>query len=319
MKILAVDDDPTILDLLRDCLTPSLGFDLVCADSAEDGLAKIDEHGASFDCFLLDIMLPGVDGITLCDDIRNMQAYKSAPIIMITGSRKHDLMDTAFRAGATDFIFKPLNGIELGARINMAGMLSDSLRREREAAHTLAELSGLMKVRIEESFDLNVVGVDDLHGFENHMLRLPEGCYAMSLFAVKLPQSRNIFEAASPAEFCRQMGLVAQATVAALAHEKCFMGYAGEGIIVGTVMGRHRIKPEEIQKDIEDILSHDGTAARIGGDFSADVTVKLVSNQRLWSGLSACNTLRDFLGRETVPDSTSTDRTDGYTELADGL
>ena len=36
-------------------------------------------------------------------------------------------------------------------------------------------------------------------------------------------------------------------------------------------------------------------------------------------GLSACNTLRDFLGRETVPDSTSTDRTDGYTELADGL
>jgi len=319
MKILAVDDDPTILDLLRDCLTPSLGFDLVCADSAEDGLAKIDEHGASFDCFLLDIMLPGVDGITLCDDIRNMQAYKSAPIIMITGSRKHDLMDTAFRAGATDFIFKPLNGIELGARINMAGMLSDSLRREREAAHTLAELSGLMKVRVEESFDLNVVGVDDLHGFENHMLRLPEGCYAMRLFAVKLPQIRNIFEAASPAEFCRQMGLVAQATVAALAHEKCFMGYAGEGIIVGTVMGRHRIKPEEIQKDIEDILSHDGTAARIGGDFSADVTVKLVSNQRLWSGLSACNTLRDFLGRETVPDSTSTDRTDGYTELADGL
>ena len=319
MKILAVDDDPTILDLLRDCLTPSLGFDLVCADSAEDGLAKIDEHGASFDCFLLDIMLPGVDGITLCDDIRNMQAYKSAPIIMITGSRKHDLMDTAFRAGATDFIFKPLNGIELGARINMAGMLSDSLRREREAAHTLAELSGLMKVRVEESFDLNVVGVDDLHGFENHMLRLPEGCYAMSLFAVKLPQIRNIFEAASPAEFCRQMGLVAQATVAALAHEKCFMGYAGEGIIVGTVMGRHRIKPEEIQKDIEDILSHDGTAARIGGDFSADVTVKLVSNQRLWSGLSACHTLRDFLGRETVPDSTSTDRTDGYTELADGL
>lgn len=319
MKILAVDDDPTILDLLRDCLTPSLGFYLVCADSAEDGLAKIDEHGASFDCFLLDIMLPGVDGITLCDDIRNMQAYKSAPIIMITGSRKHDLMDTAFRAGATDFIFKPLNGIELGARINMAGMLSDSLRREREAAHTLAELSGLMKVRVEESFDLNVVGVDDLHGFENHMLRLPEGCYAMSLFAVKLPQIRNIFEAASPAEFCRQMGLVAQATVAALAHEKCFMGYAGEGIIVGTVMGRHRIKPEEIQKDIEDILSHDGTAARIGGDFSADVTVKLVSNQRLWSGLSACNTLRDFLGRETVPDSTSTDRTDGYTELADGL
>ena len=319
MKILAVDDDPTILDLLRDCLTQSLGFDLICADSAEDGMAKIEDHGASFDCFLLDIMLPGVDGITLCDDIRTMQAYKSAPIIMITGSRKHDLMDTAFRAGATDFIFKPLNGIELGARINMAGMLSDSLRREREAAHTLAELSGLMKVRVDESFDLNVVGVDDLHGFENHMLRLPEGCYAMNLFAVKLPQIRNIFDAASPAEFCRQMGLVAQATVAALVHEKCYMGYAGDGIIVGTVIGRHRIKPDEIQKDIENILSHDGTAVRIGGDFSADVTVKLVSNQRLWSGLSACNTLRDFLGRETVPDSASTDRTDGYAELADGL
>ena len=108
MKILAVDDDPTILDLLRDCLTPSLGFDLICADSAEDGMAKIEEHGASFDCFLLDIMLPGVDGITLCDDIRTMQAYKSAPIIMITGSRKHDLMDTAFRAGCAANARRPI-------------------------------------------------------------------------------------------------------------------------------------------------------------------------------------------------------------------
>lgn len=302
MRILAVDDDPTILDMLRDSLTEACNFDLVCAETAEEALEIIERGGAPFDSFLLDIMLPGVDGIDLCAHIRAEKDYQTTPVIMITGSRKHDLMERAFRAGATDFIFKPLNGMELGARINTAGMLNDSLRREREASHTLAELTDLMKIRREESFDLGVHGVDDLNGFENRLLRLPEGCYAMSLFAVKLPQVRNIFESITPAEFCRQMVCIAEATVKSLQDQRSFMGYAGNGVIVGAVMARKRVNPAEIQQSIENELTGDWMAAKHGLDIGSDVSVQTVSSQRLWSGLSACNALRDYLGKDAPPD-----------------
>ena len=319
MKILAVDDDPTILDMLRDSLTKPLGFDLICAETAEDALNLLKDDENSFECFLLDIILPGVDGIELCSVIRGLQSYKSTPIIMITGSHKHDLMENAFRAGATDFIFKPLNGVELAARINTAGMLNASMRREREAYHSLAELTELMKIRRDESFDLNVIGVDDLHGFENRLLRLPEGCYAMNLFAVKLPQIRNIFGAVTAQEFCTQMVCVAEATVDALAQDRFFVGHAGSGMLVGVVMGRARFNPEAIQRKIETALSGNETIKHIQTDLAADISVQSISSQRLWSGLSACNTIRDYLGANTVEDGGQDETSEGHEELLSGL
>ena len=298
MKILAVDDDPTILEMLRHCLTRQDDFELVCTDTAEGAFDALAESNVPFDCFLLDIMLPGVDGIELCGHIRALKDHKTTPIIMITGSRRHDLMENAFRAGATDFIFKPLNGVELGARINTAGMLNESLRRERETHHMLSELTSLMKIRREEGFDLGVRDVHDLNGFENRLLRLPEGCYAMNLVAIKLPLVRNIFDAMTPAEFCRQMVRVAEATVSALSQVRCIIGYGGNGTIVAAIMSRSRIDPAKIQKRIEVALTEGSMTSRGGQNIAADVSVSLVSNRRLWSGLSACNALHDFLNKD---------------------
>lgn len=303
MRILAVDDDPTILDMLRDSLTTQFGFDLVCADDAEEATAILADPTQSFDCFLLDIMLPGIDGISLCARLRGMEDHKTTPVIMITASRTHDLMERAFRAGATDFIFKPLNGIELGARISTAGMLNDSLRRERIAHHSLSELTELMKIRRDESFDLGVEGVEDLNGFENRLLRLPEGCYAMNLIAIRLPQIRNIFDNLTPAEFCRQMVRVANASVAVLSDTRSIIGYAGNGVIVAAVMGRTRSDPAQIQIQIEEELTSAWMASRVGSDIGADISVQSISGQRLWSGLSACNAVRDFLGKDAPPDA----------------
>ena len=220
---------------------------------------------------------------------------------MITASRQLNLMERAFEAGATDFIFKPLNGVELGARINTAGMLNESLRRERVAVHSLTELTDLMKIRREESFDLGVAEVDDLNGFENRLLRLPEGCYAMSLIAIKLPQVLNIFDQLTPAEFCRQMVRVAEASVKALRNDRFLLGYAGNGVLVGAVMGRSRIDPATLQNDIEDILTQDWMVSKAGRDIGTDISVRSIANQRLWSGLSACNMMRDYLGKDAPP------------------
>ena len=68
----------------------------------------------------------------------------------------------------------------------------------------------------------------------------------MNLFAVKLPQIRNIFGAVTAQEFCTQMVCVAEATVDALAQDRFFVGHAGSGMLVGVVMGRARFNPEAI-------------------------------------------------------------------------
>lgn len=307
MRILAVDDDPTILDMLRDCLTGAAGFDLECAEDAEEALDLLDTSTMPFDCFLLDIMLPGIDGVSLCAQLRKRKDHQMTPIIMITASRTHDLMQRAFHAGATDFIFKPLNGIELGARINTAGMLNDSLRREQVAHHSLSELTDLMKIKRDESFDLGVAGVDDLNGFENRLLRLPVGCYAMNLIAIKLPQIRNIFDTLTPAEFCGQMGRVAQASVNALRNHRVIMGYAGNGTIVAAIITRTRIDPVSIQRLIEKELTNAWLSSSAGQAIGADVSVLAMSEQRLWSGLSACNAIQDFLRKDAEPDAVAFD------------
>lgn len=307
MRILAVDDDPTIRDMLRNCLTAQHGFDLVCAEHAEGALALLEDSDTDFDCFLLDIMLPGIDGITLCAELRSLIKYRDTPILMVTASTTHDLMERAFRAGATDFIYKPLNGVELGARINTAGLLNDSLRREQVAHHSLAELTRLMKIRCEESFDLGVPDVYDLNGFENRLLRLPEGCYAMNLIAIRLPQIRNIFDALTPAEFCSQMVRVAEASIVALQRHRCILGYAGNGVLVTAILARNRVDSASVQRLIEDELAQGWTVSQEGRNSTVEVSVQSISPQRLWTGRSACNKVREHIGQDLSIDDTASD------------
>ena len=141
MRILAVDDDPLILDLLAVTLE-QCGFSKVAyASCAESAIDLIHATSVPFDAFLLNIMLPGTSGIELCAQIRGLKSYRVAPIIMITSSTAHDIMAQAFGAGATDFVSKPFDGLELGSRINMAAMLSESLFREKLAQHEMLEFS----------------------------------------------------------------------------------------------------------------------------------------------------------------------------------
>ena len=62
MRILAVDDDPIILDLLKGSLNKDNSGDLICCETAEDALEVLETQTTPIDCFLLDIMLPGIDG-----------------------------------------------------------------------------------------------------------------------------------------------------------------------------------------------------------------------------------------------------------------
>lgn len=292
MRILAVDDDPVILDLLERALADSRGYELTTCTSGEDALKLLKGPIAPFECFLLDVMLPGIGGIELCDAIRQTAAYRTAPIIMITASREPDLMERAFYAGATDFMSKPLDGVELSARIVSASMLNDSLHREREARHTLADLTAKMKLRFDEAVRLSNPEVTDLLALENTLLRMPEGCYAMTLFSIDVMGLRGIHRAVSPMAFRYHLEAVAGAAVDAFKHRTARLAYTGSGRFMGVVMGRERFDRDAVLTAINASLSSDWDATASGTPMPPAIRLTTLSDQRLWSGVSASDMLR---------------------------
>ncbi len=128
-KILAVDDDPFIRDLLADIVT-RLGYE---CDVAEDGLAALDKlSSGSYTIVITDAKMPRLDGIQLTKQIR--EGYEHTDIIVITGYNAEYKYTDMIKAGACDFIAKPLNLDELEAKLNR-------IIRERNLRHELETLS----------------------------------------------------------------------------------------------------------------------------------------------------------------------------------
>jgi two-component system phosphate regulon response regulator OmpR len=112
-KILIVDDDARIRDLLRRYLTQE-GFDVLLA---EDGKALSKQMmRETVDLIVLDLMLPGEDGLTICRRLR--AANDTTPIIMLTAKVEDVDRIVGLEVGADDYLSKPFNPRELLARIN---------------------------------------------------------------------------------------------------------------------------------------------------------------------------------------------------------
>ncbi len=111
-KILAIDDEPDMLQLLNRILT-SEGYKVSLAADGVYGLTLARETEP--DLILLDIMMPGPDGFTVLESIRK---YSNVPVIMITAKLDTQSLNRALELGADDYIKKPFRPAELIARIN---------------------------------------------------------------------------------------------------------------------------------------------------------------------------------------------------------
>lgn len=132
MKILAVDDDEIMLELLS-ATTLAAGYDdVTVATSGADALQLLEKTIKPIDCFLLDIEMPGMDGVMLCEKIRKIKNYAKTPIIMITAAAEIESAERAFKAGATDYIVKPFDISELGQRIKIAETHVQEMQRVQQ-------------------------------------------------------------------------------------------------------------------------------------------------------------------------------------------
>jgi two-component system nitrogen regulation response regulator NtrX len=129
-KILVIDDEISILESLEGILSDE-GFSPVCEESAEEGLKLIDE--GDIDLVLLDIWMPGMDGLAALEEIKKREPV--LPVIMISG---HGNIETAVKAtkmGAFDFIEKPPSYDKIVVAVNN-GLQMSRLVEENEILRT---------------------------------------------------------------------------------------------------------------------------------------------------------------------------------------
>jgi len=114
-KILVCEDEAAIRDFVVINLRRA-GYEVVEADCGEMALQKYEENGGDFDVAILDIMMPGIDGLQVCKELRN----KNSGIGIIMLSARTQEMDkvTGLMLGADDYITKPFSPSELTARVD---------------------------------------------------------------------------------------------------------------------------------------------------------------------------------------------------------
>jgi len=109
-RILVVEDEPVIRELVRSMLHDG-PVEVETASTGADGLRRAREGG--FDLVLLDVVLPGMDGLTVCRLLKGDPATASVPTYMLTAKTRRADLEAALAAGANGYIHKPFRGAEL--------------------------------------------------------------------------------------------------------------------------------------------------------------------------------------------------------------
>jgi two-component system phosphate regulon response regulator PhoB len=113
-KILVVDDEEDILELVRYNLSRE-GYEVLCASSGEDGLEAAKKEIP--DLIVLDLMLPGIDGLEVARILKSNNSTKNIPVIMLTAKGEEADIVTGLELGADDYITKPFSPRIMIARV----------------------------------------------------------------------------------------------------------------------------------------------------------------------------------------------------------
>ena len=122
--VLVVDDEPDLLELVQYNLAAA-GYDVTCVSSGEEALAAV--GSVRPELVILDVLLPGMDGLDVCKTLKGDTQTSAIPIVMLTARGDEADIVTGLEVGADDYLAKPFSPRELLARIKAA------LRRRRNS------------------------------------------------------------------------------------------------------------------------------------------------------------------------------------------
>lgn len=161
-SILIIDDEPDNFDVIETLLHEQ-DYQLNYAASGQRALDRL--HIFEPDVILLDVMMPDLDGIEVCQRIKANPQWQAVPIIMVTALTAKEDLARCLAAGADDFISKPVNGTELRARVH-------SMLRIK---HQYDNVQALLQLR------------EDMVNMIVHDLRNPLACIVLATEVLRLP------------------------------------------------------------------------------------------------------------------------------------
>ena len=280
MKILAVDDDLFILELLP-MMAARVGFtDVSTASSGAAALDMMNKGDVVFDCLLFDISMPGMNGIELCGLVRAIPAYKKTPIIMLTAMTDRDYIDRAFMAGATDYATKPFDIVELDSRLRAAEALVVAGTRAVASHHTKtgapqshnmqSQLTGL-------SEEMQIEGNEKLircEALKNYLAQLSRAGLASSqVVAIKIDQIETIYAKASPDEFLYALTEVADTIGDTFKVYGYMMAHAGNGFFLVVSSKASMESSVSLEDEIQSLLDERGTEYDNGDPLDIEITI----------------------------------------------
>ncbi len=136
--ILIVDDDANTLEILRRWLSRE-GYNTVSAESGADCLAALERE--PIDVIVLDVMMPGMDGLEVCERLRDNPAWRSIPVVLLTAKDDMETRARGMSLGVSEYLTKPVNKLELFARLQAQVHSREIDRRMRETEAAVADLS----------------------------------------------------------------------------------------------------------------------------------------------------------------------------------
>ncbi len=171
--ILVVDDTKEIRDILTKLLSGR--FEVMTAGDGEVALQMLKEGIKKPDLILLDMSMPGKDGLFVCEKLKSHETTKAIPVIFLTGNTDEGMISNGFAVGAVDYVRKPFHIKELMARIETHVRLKRSIETLSNLSQQLGKylspglyesiFSGHTHVRIESQRKILTVCFTDIVGF----------------------------------------------------------------------------------------------------------------------------------------------------------
>lgn len=188
MNILVVDDEKLNLTIARDFIHSAMGeWNVILCNSPFDVINIIEKN--NIDIVLLDIMMPGMDGFEVLQEIRSIKEYNNIQIVMLTSLGDKENFKKCFEIGADDYLLKPINITEFTARLKAAAKTRSNALMLKEAfeqiKHQNKELKDLNKKLEDTTFHMiqkeKLASIGELAAGVAHEINNPIGFIGSNL------------------------------------------------------------------------------------------------------------------------------------------
>ena len=277
MRILAVDDDHFIRELLPVIFAEAGIPSIDIAPSGADALEMIRQAPKLYEFLLLDIMMPGMNGIELCRTIRTIPGYRDTPILMLTAKADAASVEQAFGAGANDYVTKPFDVKEIANRVHVAQRLFQSAQATPlldphgidDGAPPVPEFALEDRVRLAHTDHMVLP-----FSLGNYLSQLERrDLNACVVFAARIDHVQPLFASCTNYEFAIALTEVADALAEVISCPDLLMAYDGNGTFLCITSQSSMPAWPEIEESIATVLQGSGALYDDGRPMRITVSV----------------------------------------------